>query len=168
MLIIFGGLPGTGKTTLSRELARRLSATWLRIDTVEQAILRSGIATQSGPAGYLAAYAIAEDNLRLGTIVVADAVNALPVIRNSWRDLAQAAAVPCTEIEVICSDSTIHRQRIEQRTADIPGHVLPSWQDVLDRDYHPREGDHILIDTASQSIPQALEEILRQLSPLVS
>ena len=35
MLIVFGGLPGTGKTTLSRLVAQDLSATWLRIDVIE-------------------------------------------------------------------------------------------------------------------------------------
>ena len=44
MLIVFGGLPGTGKTTLSRLVAQDLSATWLRIDVIEVAMWRSGIA----------------------------------------------------------------------------------------------------------------------------
>ena len=34
MLIIFGGLPGTGKTTIARSLARKLSAAYVRIDSV--------------------------------------------------------------------------------------------------------------------------------------
>jgi predicted kinase len=40
-LIIFGGLPGTGKTTLSRMLAERRGALYLRIDTIEQALRNS-------------------------------------------------------------------------------------------------------------------------------
>ncbi len=36
MLIVFGGLPGTGKTTLARAFAQRRRATYLRIDTIEQ------------------------------------------------------------------------------------------------------------------------------------
>jgi predicted kinase len=35
MLIIFGGLPGTGKTTISKEVAKRLKAVYLRVDTIE-------------------------------------------------------------------------------------------------------------------------------------
>jgi predicted kinase len=38
MLIILGGLPGTGKTVIARELARQLGAVYLRIDSIEQVI----------------------------------------------------------------------------------------------------------------------------------
>ncbi|EEQ16447.1 Uncharacterised protein [Yersinia frederiksenii] len=38
MLIIFSGLPGTGKSTIAHLLAERLKAVYLRIDTIEQAI----------------------------------------------------------------------------------------------------------------------------------
>jgi predicted kinase len=66
VLIIFGGLPGTGKSSIARELAGRLRAVHLRIDTIEQAIRSSGVLTGDlGPAGYVAAYRLAVDNLRL-------------------------------------------------------------------------------------------------------
>jgi adenylate kinase len=41
LLVIFAGLPGTGKTTIARALARDLGAVYLRIDSIEQAILAS-------------------------------------------------------------------------------------------------------------------------------
>lgn len=39
MLIVFGGLPGTGKTTLAQALARRQRACYLRVDAVESGIV---------------------------------------------------------------------------------------------------------------------------------
>ncbi|MFE5683837.1 AAA family ATPase [Streptomyces sp. NPDC056512] len=51
MLIVIGGLPGTGKSTLARLLAARIGAVHLRIDTIEQAIVRSGLAKRPlGPS----------------------------------------------------------------------------------------------------------------------
>ena len=46
MLIIFGGLPASGKTTIARDLARQLGATYLRIDTIEQALRESPTVSQ--------------------------------------------------------------------------------------------------------------------------
>lgn len=68
MLIVIGGLPGTGKTTLARLLAARIDAVHLRIDTIEQAIVRSGLAQHPvGPAGYVIGYALADEHLRKGS-----------------------------------------------------------------------------------------------------
>jgi len=41
MLVILGGLPGSGKTTLAKELAKHLKAVHVRIDSIEQAIKES-------------------------------------------------------------------------------------------------------------------------------
>jgi predicted kinase len=80
MLYIFGGLPASGKTTLSRHLARELRAVHLRIDSIEQA-LRDVAGRFNGPEGYVVAQRLAADNLRLGLSVVADSVNPLPITR---------------------------------------------------------------------------------------
>lgn len=51
MPIVIGGLPGTGKTTLARLPAARLGAVRLRIDTIEQAIVRpTPLGRRRGPA----------------------------------------------------------------------------------------------------------------------
>ena len=80
MLLIFGGLPAAGKTSIAVELARRVDAVHLRIDSIEQALRNAGL-TILGPEGYLVAYAIAEDNLRLGRTVIADSVNPIEATR---------------------------------------------------------------------------------------
>jgi predicted kinase len=56
MLIVFGGLPGTGKTTLARAFAQRRRATYLRIDTIEQALRSSEML--AGDVGQLAIWSL--------------------------------------------------------------------------------------------------------------
>jgi predicted kinase len=61
MLIVVGGLPGTGKTTIARALAEELAAMYIRIDTIEQALSSSGaVPGDMGPHGYVVAYAVAD------------------------------------------------------------------------------------------------------------
>jgi predicted kinase len=158
VLIVFGGLPGAGKTTLSRETARQLGGLWLRIDLIETSLVRCGLAAGSdtvGPAGYAVAHDLAEVHLALGRLVVIDAVNPVEAVRGMWRDLAARHAAPLRVIEVVCGDAGEHRRRVEARVADIAGHELPSWQDVLDREYEPWGEPRLTLDSAA-SAPQIL------------
>ena len=154
MLIALGGLPGAGKSTVAMLLAERVGAVHLRIDTIEQAMRNAGFKV-SGPEGYLAARDLARDNLRLGHTVIVDAVNPLAITRDYWRETAAQMKVKLVEIEVICSDKQELRRRVESRTADIPGHVLPTWQQVLDRHYEPWKTAYV-IDTAGRTVEQAV------------
>ena len=147
LLLVFGGLPGTGKTTLSRLLAARLGAVYLRIDTIEQAMRAAG-AERIGPAGYAVARAVAAGNLRLGLPVVADGVNPVRDSRQAWRLVAGQESARLVDIQLVCSDAAEHRRRVEGRVADIPGHVLPDWEAVLRHEYEPRDDEHLSLDTA--------------------
>lgn len=161
MLIILSGLPGAGKTSIARALARETAALHLRIDSIESAILDSAIAPASiEDAGYRAAYAVATDNLRLGRTVVADSVNPVELTREAWRTAARAAGVAAIEVEIVCSDAAEHRRRVEARVPDIAGRPGPTWTDIVTREYEPWPRERIVIDTAAVSPERGVDAIL--------
>jgi predicted kinase len=157
MLVVLSGLPGVGKTTIARALARAAGAMHVRIDSIEQALRNAGWQVEG--EGYRVAYAIAEDNLRLGHIVIADSVNPWPLTRDEWRAVAVRAGVRSLDVEIVCSDLDEHRRRIEARMPDIDEHHLPSWSDVLARDYRPWTSERIVIDTALLDLARSVAAI---------
>ncbi|MET3496581.1 AAA family ATPase [Variovorax boronicumulans] len=161
MLIVFSGLPGSGKTTVAREVAARLAAVYLRIDVIEQALVAANLlAGDVGPAGYEVAYALARSNLAQGLAVVADGVNPLPVTREAWRAVAAVTSSRVLEVEIVCSDAVEHRRRVEQREADIQGHRLPDWAAVSGHDYEPWTTPRLVIDTAATSVADAARQVV--------
>jgi predicted kinase len=162
MLVIFSGLPGVGKTTIAREFARTIGAVHLRIDVIEQALRRAGYRVES--EGYEVAYALAEDHLRARWTVIADCVNPWPLTRAAWRSVAERAAVAAVDVEIVCSDTGEHRRRVESRQPDIDGHVLPTWQDILERDYRPWYRRPFVVDTSTSDVTASVRAIADHLS----
>ncbi|MGJ5182086.1 AAA family ATPase [Bradyrhizobium oligotrophicum] len=149
-LIVFGGLPGTGKTTVARQLSIRLDAVYLRVDAIEQALRAAG--ADVGALGYVIANALAAENLRLGRTVVADCVNPVLASRLGWRRTASQSSARMVEIELVCSDRAVHRRRAERRSPDIEGLRQPSWDEIVTRHYEPWDREHLVLDTATNSL----------------
>jgi len=156
-LIVLGGLPGTGKSTIAAPLARRLSAAYLRIDTIEQSLVNSGeLGAAPQAVGYITGYALAADQLRVGVSTVIECVNPLTITRDAWYRVAIEHDCWIAETELICSNLNDHRRRVESRSSDIPGLVLPTWQQVRDRHYEPWDRDHLVIDTSITSVDHSV------------
>ncbi|MCU7818971.1 MAG: AAA family ATPase [gamma proteobacterium symbiont of Lucinoma myriamae] len=140
-LHIFSGLPGTGKSTLAQELSKRAGFVYLRVDTVEQA-LRDLCNSKVEGEGYRLSYRIVQDNLKLGLSVIADSCNPIELTRSEWNKVATKSEASFTNIEVICSDISEHRNRVENR------------------EYHTWCSERLVIDTAGKTVCESVQELL--------
>jgi predicted kinase len=162
-LYILSGLPGTGKTTVAGLLARRTGAAHLRIDTIEQA-MRELCSIDVQGEGYRLAYRVASDILKAGVSVVADSCNPIEPTRREWEQVALDAGTRYVNVEIICSSTREHRERVETRRSTVPGLRLPTWAEVASREYHPWTMGRIVVDTAGRSEPECIEELMAELS----
>jgi predicted kinase len=152
LLVVVGGLPGTGKSTIAEHAARRLGATLLSKDILEAALWRNGIdrALRSGWAAYEQLGSVAETQLRLGHPVVIDSVATNERIRNAWHALAATHGARLVAVECVCSDGSLHRSRVEGRQRGIPGWPELTWADVEEvrSHYEPWATERLVLDAA--------------------
>lgn len=161
-LYILAGLPGSGKTTLARSLARRVGAAHVRIDTIEQG-LRELCSIDVEGEGYGLAHRVAADILGVGVSVIADSCNPLESTRRAWERVALDAGAAFSNIEIICSDAREHRERIDTRVSTVQGLRLPTWAEVARREYHDWTVERVVLDTAHRTETECLDELLAEL-----
>ena len=131
-LIVMSGLPGSGKSTIAEGVASKLGLPLFSVDPIESAIVESGVekSFETGLAAYLVAKVLAAEQIKLGSSVIIDAVNAEEEGKNVWRDLAKECEVELLIIECSLSDAVIHQKRIESRVRNLHGISEVSWEKV--------------------------------------
>ena len=162
ILYIFSGLPGAGKSTLAKSISKILKAVYIRIDTIEQGI-RDLCKFDVQAEGYRLAYKIVEDNLKIGNNVISDQCNPINLTRKEWNEVAIKNNCKYMNIEVLCSNKEEHKNRIENRKAEVENLKLPSWKEVMEREYEPWNEKHITIDTANKTIEECTKELMEKI-----
>ena len=67
-------------------------------------------------------------------------------------------------IEVVCSDGAEHQRRVESRANSLPNLKLPTWDEVVAREYHEWSVPRISIDTAGNSPESSYGELRARLT----
>jgi predicted kinase len=151
-LVIFTGLPGTGKSTLADEAVTILGCPAFAKDQLEAALRRSNIGADAGSgwATYELLTVLATEQLRRGQSAILDSVATFERIRARWRALAQEHGSRLRIIECVCSDEALHRARLATRQRGIPDWPELSWDDVLDvrARYVPWSDPRLILDAA--------------------
>lgn len=134
-LIIFSGLPGTGKSALAEALGKELGIPVFAKDWLEATLIRSELKPTKeekslGYAGYELLAVLAERQLMLGQSAILDSVAASRSIRVAWQQMADEYSAQRYVIECICSDEMTHRSRLAGRQRDIPGWHELQWSEV--------------------------------------
>ncbi len=163
VLYIFSGLPGVGKSTLAKNIAKLLNAVYIRIDTIEQG-LRDLCKFDVQGEGYRLAYKIVQDNLRVGNDVVADQCNPIKLTRGEWVYVAVKNNCDYVNIEIVCSDESEHRKRVENRENEIENMTLPTWQEITERKYDVWDEDRVIIDTANRTVEECTDELMKKIN----
>jgi predicted kinase len=167
VLVVIGGLPATGKSTIGRILAAQSRMPYLRVDRIEHAIVAwSELTHPLGPVGYTVAYELAKEQLGLGLDVMVECVNPIALTRDSWRRTAEETGAAILEVEVVCSDELEHRRRVETRTSDVEGLLKPTWSAVLEREYQPWNRRHLVVDSAKTSPESAVQLITSKIASI--
>jgi predicted kinase len=151
---------------LAEGISRHLSIPVFSVDPIEAAMWRGGLAkTETGIAAYDVAIALADEHLRLGHSVIADAVNPVEAPRAAWRSLAAKHRAELKIIECVCADEAVHRRRIEARVRAIDGMPELTWERVLQRraEYQAWADARLVLDTSINAPAKLLAAALNYL-----
>ena len=166
--IIFSGLAGTGKTTLSRLVARRLQIPIVSFDH---------FVDDSWPRRLLDVEVLTDDELwhilistvelqlSVGVSVIMDAIF-WGAGREQAKQIAKKHGARFRAIHTYCSDETIWRSRVLERYASASPEETPAkWEDIVtsQQNFRPWKPEEALFVDAVDDMHENLEKAVAYL-----
>ena len=168
-LVVFSGVPGTGKSTLADAVGRRLGIPVFATDWLLGSLTPFGgrHLDRLLDVGSELLTTLALRQLGLGQSAILDHPAEDPATRTRWHSLAERAGADFKVVVCVCTDPRTHRDRAESRTRGIPGwHDAADWADITRRQstFPPWTTDTLTVDTTGP-YPSTLAAILDYLRP---
>ena len=160
-LIIFSGLPATGKSTLANRLARELRVPLLCIDDVVGEIPENPtVAFWDSKVAIL--LGLSEVQLELGLSVIVDSVF-MNTDRHHAQELARKYQACFLPVYVFISDDKVWEKRVTERHDEMNNRDVATWGQIQHQRQHFRswEPDTALFVDALNPIEQNYAEVLQ-------
>ncbi|RLM89898.1 kinase [Halobellus sp. Atlit-38R] len=146
-LIVVTGLPGVGKTAVSREIVDRLGGRLIRTDVVRTDCFDDPEYTAAErETVYDEVFARGRETIANGGVAVLDGTFRTRADRARAVDLANAVGVPLDVVAVECADSVVEA-RIAARENDASEADIDIYRQFKER-YEPIEIPHVRIDNS--------------------
>jgi DegV family protein with EDD domain len=166
-LVIVTGLPGSGKSHFSRDLASRRPLAHLDSDALRRALVgRPTHSAEESARLFAAVHALIERLLSRGVSAIVDATSAKEAHRRLLYQIAKQAGARLLVVQTEAPpDLALERLRARSRgaaTHDASDATVAVYNRMR-RDWEPIERPHVRVDT-SQELEPAIEEVLRRLA----
>lgn len=162
-LIIIGGVPGTGKSTLAKALSKELNIPAFSKDELEAAVARKGLCNnkETRGVGFEIMAVLAKNLFENNSGAIFDFIASKHRTEEQWPHLLN---YDVKYIECICSIVEVHKERIQSRKRNIEGWYELVWEDVLNvqERFQPLFTDRLILDSVndlSKNIAMAIEYV---------
>lgn len=163
-LVVVAGLPGTGKSELCRDLARRSGAVILQSDVLRRLLFEKPIYSwQESRRLFAAIHAACQKLLRSGVSCIVDATNLSESHRRPLYDVAETAGAKLIVVEVTAPPE-IARNRLSERAAmaDSASEADAAIYERMSREWEDIGRDHFVVDTSKRTA-RAVAAIAREM-----
>lgn len=163
-IVLIGGIPGTGKTTLSKEISNCLGIPYFNKDLLESALIEKNSCSpqELNGVGYVLMERIALSELKFGRSVILDCVASSKRVHEHWTSFKTK---DIRYIECVCSDRELHKSRLESRERNIPSWYELTWSDIENIliGYEPCFEERLCIDSI-KPLKENIKKVLKYVS----